>query len=1071
MLPNFAFTAFAVETTIVYADLTSGLYKEITDEGEKSVWGPSGKTGPNGKASRYTSSANDSASYSAAQLSAGTYGVYFYVRPLVDRDADKIDVTIAASGMQTTVTVNGHYGTNDKVSKIYLGKYTFTQSALEGVTQKINPNSYGVMRAFAVEFVKNDTNSAQVEGEVTQLVISNTASSANFEKSGTWSASGLSGAIGEKAIFSADASAKATFKANAFNGSYGVYLYMNPPSNATDYIDAHITASGNTSTTKLDAKNAGKTNEWVFLGVHTFNGNYNDKLVIQKNPNADGGNIHVFSAKFIKNDTNTSRPSNIPIASKITLKDNEPVLLDTNDFGFLLEGVWSESSVVLTGSQSYHTAVNGASAMWLIDVGDTDGVEVFVPKLSNKTSTNEDAGTVFEVCASGVKKRTVIDFTGEGVGWKSLGKYNFSGDGTEYVKIIKDTSNGKGVARVIAIKISLNEVVKEDVESILKKDEDLYIFERMGMYIPSKVSDAYMIKNITRADMAVMLTRLFGKHDDVINEITKATGPVSHFNDTVGHAYQNTLAWIKLHPEFGLKKQGSNSYSPDSYATETELIRFILHQLGYYEDVDYSAKDTKTFAESLGIDTSYNEYLTPTSMARILASAFDVATKNKADYSFFEKMVRENSGIEDPDLLERIPFSEEMKKLRASEDYKWKDRNVIYNNDGNDVYKTYPAYPGDYTPKPTEISNLKNNNGQKAVSNFLAARTTGIENSVVNTVYYCTGVVNSYTHITLDEEKEKGIDTRQRDWSYLLEDYTGKDTLDIMIEAVKGVQERDMDIFWSMRMNDTHDYKYEFKYLDSWKRANPDNLFTSRENALYMLYGDRRWSSIDYTYQESRQKIYNILKDTLENYDVDGLELDFTRHPLYFSEVAWGEKTYRENIERMNDFMRMVRALTEQYSMERGKPILVSVYLPDCLDMCYDLGLDVRKWMDEDLFDIASICCYMGSFHPWEESIGEFEGKVPVYAALDNLCYSNSGLEEMDDYEIDRYEAALAYKAGAAGVYTYNRYDINHERFDTLYDFASCGVTEAELAKYQSRRKPYSGNYCVDSEKYVTLNK
>jgi len=1057
-VPNDKTAAELTADTVI--TVNSSDYLEKTNrEGGSTNWQTSSLVDPFGDESRYTGHSEDYVEYNIPEIT-GSYGVYAYNIPH-GTAVNKIDYRIMASGIENIVTVDGLHGGTGVRSWIYLGNYSFNGTATEKIIMERNENSSGgSLRGMGIRFVKNDTNSATPPYGIVQTTLTPGASSL-YSTSGTWTATSMKGPLGTYIRSATDSSSTITYKANGFNGKYGVYAYIRSTSSSAQYINATVTASGTAKTVKIDATNCAgiSTNkdreEWIYIGTYDFNKNANDKVVFKRN--SSSGTIYVSEIKFIKDDPISARPGNVPIAQSKTLASGTHLIYDSDDWGFQKYGDWTISSIALTNANCYHTSQDEAYSIWYVDIGKVSGVEVFIPKIAPETSNVEDADTRFYVHAGSTTKEVSVDFTKGSAGWYSLGKYNFTGGGSEYIKVKKETAGGAyGNARAIGVKLSLNEEPFElEEESILAGTESLHVFERLGMYIPKTITTSYMDKEVTRAEMAVMLTRLFGKVDDITSEITssKLNDASTHYSDTAEHSYRRTLAWVKIHPEFGIKKKGTNSFAPEQIATKTELLKFLLNQMGYYEDSDYKAKNLKSFASGLGIKVNSADKLTPRIMAQILYSAFEVPVNNDSGETFFEKLIRENGGVKDESLLTRKPFSSAMKAERTKA--KNKDRNVIYNNDGNDVYHTYPEYPGDYPVSDYEKSSM-------STTKFLAPRTSGLEDTVVNTVFYCTGVTNSYTHESTGE-----TDTRKRDWSYLLKEYTGKDSLNTMIDAVRGM---DKDIFWSMRMNDTHDYIYDVEYLDSWKQANQDKLFSTKEDSFYMAYGERRWTAIDYTYQESRQKIYNILEDTLSRYDVDGLELDFTRWPMYFIEVSQGKKAYPENVERMNNLMRMIRALTEKYSMERNKPILVSIYIPDCLDFCYDIGLDVRKWMDEDLFDMAVVGCHTGSFHPWETIIKEFNDhtdgnsleRMPVYAALDPLTYK-SGL---DEYYIDRHEAALAYKAGAKGVYTYNYFGINHERFDTLADLASCGTIDSD---YVTQRKPSRGAYCVGSVDYVTL--
>lgn len=872
--------------------------------------------------------------------------------------------------------------------------------------------------------------------------------------------------------YTTDTTATASFNASQLNGTYGVYTWLTSYPTMTDFVDVTVTASGKSTTITIDNSekrdsNGNRVYEWIYLGNHTFNGNSNDAVVHQISKLSEvHGNMRVSAVKYIKNDTNTAEIGNMkPIIPEVLeLNDGESVILDGNSTGFRKVGSWVDSSIYIReGAPTYYTSAKGHYVKWFFDVGAVNDVEIFVPKISS-TGGNEDTETTFEIYAGGTLHTVTHNFSEGTPKWVSLGKYDFTGGGTEYVKIKKTTSSGN--TRAIGVMLSLNNppVNYFPDESILIDNEELHIFERMGMYIDSPVTKEYMASNVTRAQMAVMLTSLFGKSSDVENENNS-----SDFNDTAGHKYAKTLAWIKSHPEFGIKKQGSNSFSPDVYATKAELIRFILHQLGYYEDIDYDVQDAKSFAEELGINTDFDDVLTPEIMARILYSAFDIGTKNNSEYTFFKKMVRENSGITDESLLTREPLSDDMKARRTES--KNKDRGIIYNNDGNDVYVTYPEYPGDYPITDANIATLK---GGKADETFLKARTTGLANTQVSSVFYCTGVLNSYTHISQEMEKIVGIDTRKRDWSYLLPEYGYKDTLETMVDYV---HDNDREIFWSIRMNDTHDYSYEEDELDSWKQANLDKIVCRRIDSMFMLYGARRWSSVDYTHTESRQKIYDIIKDTITRYDVDGIELDLTRHMVYFKEVTLGYDVYPENIERMNELIRMIRALTEKYSMERGKPILLSICVPDSLGLCKAIGLDVETWIKEDLIDIAAIGAHGSACQSWADGIGEYNAitdkygleAFPVYAEIDPTAYVDASGNTAKNYDYN--EALDALRSGAKGIYMYNYFSINDTRFDDFHSEEAILASGRIDESYVSQRATYSGAHAKDTLKYVTLNK
>jgi len=887
----------------------------------------------------------------------------------------------------------------------------------------------------------------------------------------------VAGPLDGTSWYTDDKNATATYDASSLDkGNYGVYIYMTPYATTADKVDVKVIASGKTAKHIIDAMHGGQGNRhWLFLGKYDFDGTETDAVIQKINPNAEkvngdgkSGYMRASGVKFIKNDTNTAEPETLETKLPEPIVTEDGIIITAgNGCCDLIGDGWLESTNVgvagpLDGTSWYTTNKEDLAKYDASFLKEGNyGVYLYVTPWG-KTADIVDV----TITASG--KTTTIMTNGDDGGtgnrhWIFLGKYNFNGSEGDNIVQKMNINASSGAMRSSGVRFVKDDTNTGEIDSYYSPKlsvfwgTDLHILERMGLYEGKKVTNSYVNSKITREDMAVMLTKLFGKEDDISYEITDeklSSGEISEFNDTTSHKYQKMFSWIRNHPEFGLGRKGNNSFSPDSPATRTDLIKFILTQLGYHENVDYDAKDLKEFAENLSIKTDVDEHLTPKTVAEILYSALEIPIKNDPEYSFFEKLVRENSGIQDDDLLERKPFTEEMRERRTIS--KNKDRDVIYNNDGNDVYVKYANYPG-----PFDASGLDGNT--ITTENFLAKRTKGIEDTKVKTLMYCTGVNNSYTH----ESQE--TDQRVRDWSYRLKEFTGKDTLQTMTEYVHNAG---IEILWSIRMNDTHDHAYVESELDSWKQANLDKLFARKSDASLMSYCDKRWSSIDFTHTESRQKMYNILKDVISRYDIDGLELDFTRFPTYFKESSLGYEVYPENTERMNEFVRMVRALTEQYSMERNKPMLLTIYVPDSIKFCKYIGLDVETWIKEDLIDFAAIGSHIGYFQPWEDSIGEYNAitdennlpRLPVYAALDSLGYSNN----QNLYSNDCNEALIAYEAGAKGIYTYNYFDINHQRFDDLYSKEAIPQNYI-ITNYKTKRKKYSGSYGKDTAAFVTL--
>ena len=330
-------------------------------------------------------------------------------------------------------------------------------------------------------------------------------------------------------------------------------------------------------------------------------------------------------------------------------------------------------------------------------------------------------------------------------------------------------------------------------------------------------------------------------------------------------------------------------------------------------------------------------------------------------------------------------------------------RRIIVNNDGNDCRN----------PKPGEPRNAEI---------FLRNRTSALAGSHVDAIFYCTGVFNFHTHGSEETEIRKHGDRGVVDWAWELIQQ-GRDSLQIMEDFG---HENGMEVFWSMRMNDSHDTG-DPTLRSQWKKDHPEYLMGRKEDAF--PYGGHRWTAVNYGVPEVRDKVFCIFKDVCTRYDIDGIEMDFFRHPVYFRPQMTGDPVTQEHCDMMTGLLRRIRKMTEEVALSRGRPLLISVRVPDSLGYAEAIGLDLIQWLEDDLIDIV---VGGGYFHlePWENLVAL--GKrydVPIYACLSARTRVTDSRQE-----VWRGEAMNAWDAGVSGIYIFNRFNPKDPIFRELGD-------------------------------------
>jgi len=345
---------------------------------------------------------------------------------------------------------------------------------------------------------------------------------------------------------------------------------------------------------------------------------------------------------------------------------------------------------------------------------------------------------------------------------------------------------------------------------------------------------------------------------------------------------------------------------------------------------------------------------------------------------------------------------------RARKDLAHRHRRLIMNNDGCDVL---------YFPKSEEAT----------VEGFLAKRTTPLAGTHVGAIAFCptSSGFSYFTHQT-----KIGTVLTRSGHEFRIEPNTrniAKDLIDRGTDCLQAVidfgHKHQMEVFWSMRMNDTHDVEHRpdkpYFLFPPLKSEHPDWLVG--DPVKRTPYG--RWSSVDYARPEIRDLAFRFIEEACRNYDIDGVELDFFRHLCYFKSTALGGAASDRERAMMTELMARVRTMTEEVGLRRGRPILVAVRVPDSVGYCRDMGFDIESWLGNGLVDLLITTCYF-RLNPWEYSVElGHRHDVPVYPCLSDSRVRGETRFQRSSAASYRGRAMNAWAAGADGLHLFNFFD------------------------------------------------
>ena len=237
-----------------------------------------------------------------------------------------------------------------------------------------------------------------------------------------------------------------------------------------------------------------------------------------------------------------------------------------------------------------------------------------------------------------------------------------------------------------------------------------------------------------------------------------------------------------------------------------------------------------------------------------------------------------------------------------------------------------------------------------------------------------------------------------------------------------------IEAWLTMRMNDAHGLK-EHEVLQQDPDADvepsclewPSTFWRERPDLRRAPY---RWErslegAFDYGKEEVREHHLRLVRELLERYDMDGLELDWLRWVLHFA--PGGEQRGRE---LLTDFVRQVRRLAEESGRRVGHPVKLAVRVPANPQSCLELGYDVIAWAREGLIDMVTISGFLGCANfdlpldLWRALSGP---GIKILAHCESTVRPHPGYKRSYvSYEFLFGSAASALHRGADGVYLFN---------------------------------------------------
>ena len=260
--------------------------------------------------------------------------------------------------------------------------------------------------------------------------------------------------------------------------------------------------------------------------------------------------------------------------------------------------------------------------------------------------------------------------------------------------------------------------------------------------------------------------------------------------------------------------------------------------------------------------------------------------------------------------------------------------------------------------------------------------------------------------------------------------------------------ERGMRFLPSFRLNDLHGiHPHEGNY-GSFRRDHPEWVFNEK--------------AMDYAVPQVRKHVLSVARELADNYEIDGLDLDFMRWPVYFK-----NDQVVANTPVMTEFIRQVRAILDEAAKRLNRRMLLSVRVPlrigegkvinagtGSADLeCLGVGLDVNTWVREQLVDMV---CPMNFFYTdWGNMVTNLKAWRDLTEGTECGVYPTIHTRALEGYDSPyisqasyRGAAYSYYLGGATGIALYNLWHDSKTAWQAVPDFADPDVLGAKPRRY-----------------------
>ncbi len=259
---------------------------------------------------------------------------------------------------------------------------------------------------------------------------------------------------------------------------------------------------------------------------------------------------------------------------------------------------------------------------------------------------------------------------------------------------------------------------------------------------------------------------------------------------------------------------------------------------------------------------------------------------------------------------------------------------------------------------------------------------------------------------------------------------------DQLREVIGRGREMGLPVFPSLKLQDSAQPGSERCGLLKWERG---------AEVCIGEPGRAEWC-YDFASEPVRQDKLNMLREVLEDYEADGIELDFMFDRFYFK-----QDEIEKNRPLMNRFVAQVREMANEIGRRQGReiPIMARVHLRKEDNLA--IGLDVEAWTEEGSIDFVvgqdeNVLTETGVQASWLPDAANTAGGAAYYRPPRRVYDERVGLPSIEIY---RALGQTLRWQGYAGMYDgYFPWPFSHREYQILREVAFPDVHARKDKRY-----------------------